>query len=298
MDAEIVEITDPTCSWAWGTEPKLRRLRWRFGPVVDPRWRLVPGGLVPDQKALDPDFDPVRRAPRMTEYWSRTTHFTGMPYPIGMAWAASSSIDACRGVVAAGFQGPEVQGALLRRLRDQIFIWGRPADTVTRVVAVARTVPGLDAVSLAADVDSPAALEEYDRCWEETRSPNEYVRTLEDDPIGSGHTKIEEHTGRERYVFPTLLFRGPGGERTVPGWKPYEDYEAALEAALPGSTSSPRPDPTPEDAFATWPLLTERELSFLCGEGAKPPAGTVEHDWGAGLVWQTEEAAAAWVAID
>jgi len=28
---EVVEYTDPWCSWAWGTEPKLRRLRWRWG---------------------------------------------------------------------------------------------------------------------------------------------------------------------------------------------------------------------------------------------------------------------------
>ncbi len=298
MDSEIVEITDPTCSWAWGTEPKLRRLRWRFGPVVDPVWRPVPGGLVPDQKALNPDFDPVRRAPRMTEYWSRTTRYTGMPYPIGMAWAPSSSIDACRGVVAAGFQGPDVQGALLRRLRDQIFIWGRPADTVARVVAVARTVPGLDAESLSADVDSPAALAAYDACWEETRSPNPYVMYLSDDPIGSGHAKLEDSSGRWRYVFPTLLFRGPGGEVTVPGWKPYSDYEDALAAALPGSCSSPRPDPTPEEAFAEWPLLTAHELAFLCGDGAEPPPDVVEHDWGDGVVWHTKDAADAWTEIE
>ena len=28
---EVVEFTDPGCSWAWGTEPKLRLLQWRYG---------------------------------------------------------------------------------------------------------------------------------------------------------------------------------------------------------------------------------------------------------------------------
>jgi hypothetical protein len=32
-------------------------------------------------------------------------------------------------------------------------------------------------------------------------------------------------------------------------------------------------------------MLTSRELAFLCGEHAKPPAGVVTHDWGDGLVY-------------
>jgi predicted DsbA family dithiol-disulfide isomerase len=27
---EVVEYTDVMCSWAWGSEAKLRRLRWRY----------------------------------------------------------------------------------------------------------------------------------------------------------------------------------------------------------------------------------------------------------------------------
>ena len=27
---EVVEYTDVMCSWAWGSEPKLRLLRWRY----------------------------------------------------------------------------------------------------------------------------------------------------------------------------------------------------------------------------------------------------------------------------
>jgi hypothetical protein len=39
---DVVEFTDQDCSWAWGTEPKLRRLRWRYGPLL--RWRRVMAG--------------------------------------------------------------------------------------------------------------------------------------------------------------------------------------------------------------------------------------------------------------
>jgi hypothetical protein len=95
-------------------------------------------------------------------------------------------------------------------------------------------------------------------------------------------------------VFPTLLFRGPGGpgfggsprsEHTVAGWHPWDDYVDAMERAVPGSTSSPRPDPTPDEAIATWSLLTERELAFLCGDDASPPASAKPYDWGDGTAW-------------
>jgi hypothetical protein len=32
-------------------------------------------------------------------------------------------------------------------------------------------------------------------------------------------------------------------------------------------------------------VLTGKELAFLCGETARPPAGVVAHDWGEGLVY-------------
>jgi protein-disulfide isomerase-like protein with CxxC motif len=44
---EVVEYTDVMCSWAWGSEPKLRLLRWRYEDRCD--WRLVMGGLVGDR---------------------------------------------------------------------------------------------------------------------------------------------------------------------------------------------------------------------------------------------------------
>ena len=58
-----------------------------------------------------------------------------------------------------------------------------------------------------------------------------------------------------------------------------------MEGAEPGSTADPRPDPSPQEALARWPVLTGTELNFLCGDDATPPAGAVEIDWGAGLAY-------------
>ena len=120
---------------------------------------------------------------------------------------------------------------------------------------------------------------------------NDYVRELKHDSPMNGELKHSE--GHDRYALPTLIFRGPGGDRTVAGWVAYEEYEAGLEAALPGATAQPRPDPTPAEAFARWPVLTAQELTFLCGADAAPPAGVVHYDWGDGLVYFTAAEARA-----
>jgi predicted DsbA family dithiol-disulfide isomerase len=258
---EVVEYTDPWCSWAWGTEPKLRLLRWRFGDRLS--WRTVMGDLVPDLQAERSDFDPVRAAPRRAGYWREVHEHTGMPWPEHLRWVPMRSEVAGRVVKAAELQGTEAAGRLLRALRESCFVDCEPADDRERVLTLAAQVEGVDADRLAADLDSPTV----DAAWradrEETRRPNEYVRNLDETHIGKGNAKPEGD--RWRYVFPTLLFRGEGGEHTVPGWQPWERYVEAMEAAVPGSTADPRPDPTPDEAIAAFGRLTDREVEFLCG---------------------------------
>jgi len=98
---------------------------------------------------------------------------------------------------------------------------------------------------------------------------------------------VKHSEGHDRYAFPTLVFRGPGGERTVAGWMPYEAYIDAMEAVCPGCTTDPRTDPTLAEAFDRWGVLTENELRLLCGPVGDDdfPPGVVAHFWGRGLVY-------------
>jgi predicted DsbA family dithiol-disulfide isomerase len=257
---EVVEYTDPWCSWAWGTEPKLRLLRWRFGDRLS--WRTVMGDLVPDLRIERSDFDPVRAAPRRAEYWREVHQHTGMPWPEHLRWVPMRSEVAGRAFKAAQQQGDEPARRLLRALRESCFVDCEPADDRARVLALAARVPGLDGERLATDLDSAAV----DTAWradrDETRRPNAHVLNLNETHVGKGNAKPEGDGWR--YVFPTLLFRGPGGEHTVPGWQPWERYVDAMEAAVPGSTADPRPDPSSDEAIAEFGRLTDRELEFLC----------------------------------
>ena len=215
---EVVEYTDVMCSWAWGSEPKLRLLRWRYEDRCD--WRLVMGGLVGDL-TKKPNWDPVGRAPRLSEYWSVVAGRTGSPYPVSLKWTPGGSEAAGIGFCAARLQGEAVSREALRRMREAVFVFGCPPDTPERVLDAVRETPGLDQDRFAGDLHGAEAREAYQRDWEETRQPNDYVRQLEGDWPGIGNLKQTD--GHDRYAFPTLLYRGPGGEHTVPGWCDFED---------------------------------------------------------------------------
>jgi predicted DsbA family dithiol-disulfide isomerase len=290
---EVVEYTDPGCSWAWGTEPKLRLLRWRFGDRFN--WRRVLGGLIGDMNNYVENFDPVRGARSQSRYWRDVYTYTGMTYPVALEWMYTSTEPAGRAVKAAELQSDDAGARVLRRLRESIFVFGRPADTRERILDAVRGVEGLDPDRFAADLGADVVEKSFREDWEETRRPNDYVMTLEGDTPGIGRAKNTE--GHWRFVFPTLIFRGSGREATVPGWCAYERYEQAMEDVMPGSTSNPKSNPSPADVFATWPTASAKEVEVLCGDDADEPAAlpddVVTYDWGEGSFYITRAEAAS-----
>ena len=47
---EIIEYTDPYCTWCWGSEPVLRHLQEAYGDQLS--IRFVMGGLVEDSRTF------------------------------------------------------------------------------------------------------------------------------------------------------------------------------------------------------------------------------------------------------
>jgi protein-disulfide isomerase-like protein with CxxC motif len=278
---EVIEYTDAVCSTAWGAEPLLRRLDWRHGHHLT--WRKVMGGLVGDASTGKDGWDRVSAAEPMRAYWKRVWRLTGMPYPNPMNLMLRSTDPLGAAVKAAELQGQEVAEAVLRRFRERIFVDGIGPQTPDEFAAATIGVAGLDQARWRADQARPEVAAAYRADWQETRAPNDHVRNLKHDSPMNGELKHSE--GHDRYALPTVIFRGPGGEHTVAGWVPYEEYEAGLEAAMPGATADPRPDPTLAQALERWGMLTGQELAFLCGEDAQPPADAVVHDWGDGVVY-------------
>lgn len=286
---ELIEYTDPGCSWAWGSEPKLRLLRWRHGHRVG--WRRVLGGLVGDMLAYDPDFDPEQRAGDYAAYWATVSGHTGMPAPDPLHWMYASTEPACLAVTAAARQGDEVADRVLRRLREATFVLGRPPDDAGRIDAAVRGVDGLDRERLLADLDAAEVRAAFRRDWEATRRPDPEVLELDEDGPGAGNAKHAE--GHWRYVFPTVVVRRGDERRIVAGWKPYEAYAEALEALEPGVTGSPRPDPTPGEVLAAFGSATDTELEVLCGPEAVPPSDAVALEASGSVLWLSPDEARA-----
>ena len=238
---EVVEYTDAVCSTAWGAEPLLRRLDWRYGQHLI--WRKVMGGLVGNAATGKDSWDRVSAAVPMRKYWKRVWRLTGMPYPNPMKLMLQSTDPLGVAVKAAELQGQDVAHVVLRRFRERIFIDGIGPQTPDEFEAATVGVPGLDQARWRVDQARPQVAAAYQADWRECRAPNDYVRNLKHDSPMNGELKHSE--GHDRYAYPTIIFRGgPGGDQTVAGWVDYEDYEKGLEAALPGSTAHPRPDPT------------------------------------------------------
>lgn len=284
---EVTEYTDPCCSWAWGSEPKLRRLRWEYGHQVS--WRLVMGGLVHDATDVYAEMSDLDAGQRLARYWSRVTEHTGAPYPVRLAWPPLTSHRMGQAVRAAGFQGDDMAQAMLRRLREVIFVVGRPADTWERLLDVAMSVEGLDTVAFARDLQSPQAEAAYELDWSETRRPNAYVRELEGDWPGIGDVKQDRQ--HQRYAFPTLVVNGES-ELTRPGWIADDDYRSAL-AAGGVDLDDARELPSPAEAVERLGVVTPVDLELLCGSG-EFPNGAMRFDWGAGEVALSTAAATAW----
>jgi putative protein-disulfide isomerase len=122
---EIIQFTDPVCTWCWGSEPVVRALETRFGSQI--KIKYVMGGLVKDIFAFYDSFndiggDPDRSNRQIALHWLEASKRHGMPvmaegfnlfskqnpstYPQNIAYKA------------AQLQGAEKADRFLRRLRE------------------------------------------------------------------------------------------------------------------------------------------------------------------------------------
>lgn len=228
----VVEFTDPACPWAWGSEPKFRRLRTALGPHV--RWRRVFGILFDEGEPPAPD-PAAEAAWYLDEVHEIATH-TGAPVPERLARVSATSWPASLAAKAAEYQGSDAAEAVLWRLREAMFIDGEPADTPERVLAAVEGLPGLDVARLAIDAASPQTLAAVRADWSQTRSPCREVLELDVPGRHPGRAKPlgEEPADGFRYALPTLVFHGPAGRAVVPGWRAESEYFDAVRAVAPG----------------------------------------------------------------
>lgn len=124
---EVIEFTDPLCTWCWGSEPIIRKLKSRFSKTL--KVSYVMGGLVEDIRNFRDDKNNIggdikNTNDNIAKHWLEASHIHKMPvfvkgfklfsndyyssYPVNIAYHA------------AKLQSEKLANKYLRRLREAV----------------------------------------------------------------------------------------------------------------------------------------------------------------------------------
>jgi protein-disulfide isomerase-like protein with CxxC motif len=249
VTVQVAHITDPGCPFAYGGEAMVSALRWRFGDQLE--WRIVTIGLAEDPAQYE---SRGYSAERMTQGWLGF-RYTGMPFTVIPRSRVTATGRACRVIVAARLESPDLARRILRALHFGWFTTGLLLDETDALAAVLETVPGADAKALVARIDDPDVEEAYQRDRAEARSAAGSAAWSQ------GRTAATD--GDERYTAPTVIFESSGKRLEAGGRQSLDVYDAILANLDP--TLERRP-PAPDALAAVEAFehgLTTREVAMI-----------------------------------
>src|SRR3954447_21797610 len=246
-------ITDPGCPFAYGGEALVSALRWRFGDQLD--WRLVMIGLAEDPAEYE---DRGYTAEWMTQAWLGFRD-TGMPFTVAPRSRVIATGRACRLVVAASIDPPQLAWRILRALRFGWFTSGLLLDEDEALRSVLETIPGVDADGLVARLDDEDVEDAYQRDRAEARtaagSPSEAQGKAKDG----------------RYTAPSVIFENDDQQLEAGGSQPLAVYDALLANLDPSLERRP-PAATALEAIEAFDhgLATREVALIMAAPGAEP----------------------------
>ena len=292
-------FTDPACPWAYSFRPAYARLRWRFGGQIE--WRLVLIGLSESGEAYERrGYTPDRQLATQHRFSKRF----GMPFSFERKPRVAGTSRACRAIVAAREEDPALGEAALRALQFLQFTTPGVLDDDDDLRAMLATVPGLDAESIVARIDTPEILELYEAGRARARSADGTPTHVQD--------RHSTSDGPVRYTAPSVLFEQDGRGFEVGGFQPFEAYDTALANLDPSLERRPAPADLVE-ALAAFPEglttaeaasvmrpsdLTDADLEGTAGELAVLEAAgdVVKEPRGVDAIWRAAAVAASQAA--
>jgi predicted DsbA family dithiol-disulfide isomerase len=187
---EIIEFTDPYCTWCWGSEPILRKLKWVYRDQIRISYKM--GGLVKD---ISEFYDPINNIGgelwylQVADHWLEASSKHGMPVDIRQfteyhkefksTWPANIAVK------AAELQDRNLAWKYLRRLREAAAAEAIPIHRLEEQLRLAEEC-GLDVFKMKEDIESGRAYEEFMKdireCQEReiTGFPTFIIRRLKD----------------------------------------------------------------------------------------------------------------------
>jgi putative protein-disulfide isomerase len=255
--AKVLYVTDPICSGCWALEPAWRKLRYRYGDLIEVQH--VYGGLLPGWQGFADRGAGITSPAHVAPHWAEVAERTGQPIDPSV-WETdppASSYPPSKAAHIVRMLDPAAEEAFLRRIREAVFLEARNIARPEVLVDCAEAV-GLDRRAFAVLLDADAGASGFAADLEQARALG--VR-----------------------AFPTLLFTGPTElARALSGNRPYPALESALLDVL-GIEASHHDDPPSASAalrayssgtlleFATlMELDRETTAAELAAAGASP----------------------------
>lgn len=201
---EIINFTDPYCTWCWGSEPILRKIQEVYGPQVKLTYRM--GGLVEDIADFNDPANGIGGKDwyrQVAEHWVDASLRHQMPVDETIFFDIKddyrSTYPACIAVKAAECQGEDIGARYLRGLRAGAAAENKAIHRLAVQIELAGEM-GLDVERFVEDIDSGRAEQAFRKDLLECREQG--VRG-----------------------FPCYLIRGPKGEMMLRGYTAYDKFE-------------------------------------------------------------------------
>ncbi|HXF31246.1 MAG TPA: DsbA family protein [Solirubrobacterales bacterium] len=243
-------FTDPGCPWAYSSRPAIARLRWRFGDQLD--WRLVLIGLTENTARYEElGYTPAR----MASGWRKFQERFGMPFGRGMKPRMGATTRACRAIVAAREESPELGYAALRALQLMQFTTTDLLDDDEALRRALEDVDGLDAATVVGRIEDPEIVAAYEADKARARSAEGRPTHVQNRHSDAG--------GPVRYTAPSVVFEADERWLEVGGFQPFESYDTALANLDPSLERRPAPERAAEAVLAYPVGLTTAEVASI-----------------------------------
>lgn len=250
---QIIHFTDPTCPFAYSTEPVRWRLRWLYGNQL--AWNtkmIVLSGYDGEVPSITPKGISASRLNLRDKH--------GMPIDATELSRVSQSILACKAYTAVAVHDADNADGLLRQLRVASMA-SEYIDEQPVIEMVVQKV-GIDTQKFTQWLQDPKTEERLTQDAEAARSPGSHAFNME-------HKLSKTSTGRVRYSAPSYQFLTSEADEPVfelPGFWPLEAYEAAIGNLLPRATRAKNPTSVTQVLeWAETPLAT-KEVAVICAK--------------------------------
>ena len=152
-------VHDPMCSWCWGFSPSWQKIRTALQNEVEIQYLL--GGLAPDSNVEMPES--MQRD--IAGYWKKIQqHIPGTEFNFDFWQKCTprrSTYPACRAVIAARKQNPEIELAMIEAIQKAYYLNAQNPSNDETLIALAESLK-LDKKQFAEDLNSSVTQEQLE----------------------------------------------------------------------------------------------------------------------------------------